>query len=109
MRLIDADALIMHLNDWALSVSGNDTEYEDVQAFIKCVAEWPSANQWIRCDIRLPDIAYIPYLIAYEVDCKTDVSKSYWYGSKLGWSDEGKHHKVLAWRWLPKYEDTDND
>ena len=44
MRLIDADALIMHLNDWALSVSGNDTEYEDVQAFIKCVAEWPSAQ-----------------------------------------------------------------
>ena len=42
--LISRNALIMHLNDWALSVSDNDKEYEDVQAFIKCVAEWPSAQ-----------------------------------------------------------------
>ncbi len=53
--LINRNALILYLNDWALSVSGNDKEYEDVQAFIKCVEEWPLVNQWIKCSDRLPD------------------------------------------------------
>lgn len=43
MRLIDADKLVMHLADFALSMSGK-TEYFTIQQCIKAVEEQPTVD-----------------------------------------------------------------
>ncbi|MCD7819871.1 MAG: DUF551 domain-containing protein, partial [Lachnospiraceae bacterium] len=78
-KYIDADALIMHLSDYALTESPNDTDsmkdrlihetaYNAINECIKAVKEMPAADvepvrRWIPCSGRLPEISC--YVLAY--------------------------------------------
>lgn len=55
-RLIDADALIKILKEWAdtNAMRGYDTAYDVVQDCISTVENQPTVTDWIPCSERLP-------------------------------------------------------
>lgn len=114
MRLIDADALMLHLADYELQESpcwganghGNETAYLTIKECEKAVEEQPTIDadrpqEWIPCSERLP--ARQGYYICTCKDgsraLKTTTIK--WSN---GWQLSGSraYWKVIAWMPLPE-------
>mgnify|MGYP004666864935 CR=1 FL=1 len=94
MRLIDADKLLAHLNDCALSASlGSGSlkdqmiarvEYDAIQNCMKAVEEQPDvgAERWIPVDERIPETSGT-YIVCCKEQDLTHVTFAKFY-KKLG-------------------------
>lgn len=122
MRLIDADKLLAHLNDCALSASpggGNlkdqmiaMVEYDTIQGCITAVEEQPDVGteQWISVGERTPETSGT-YIVCCKEQDLTHVTFAKFY-KKLGyWDLKGARTfwKVTHWMPLPEPPDRSTD
>ena len=67
MRLIDADAMIMRLSDWALGASPNESdrgetralrqrEYDTIEHCVGVIVSSPTVDGWISVKDKLPEM-----------------------------------------------------
>ncbi len=119
MRLIDADKLLIHLNDYTLSASPDSgslkdqmiarVEYDTIQGCITAVEEQPDVGveRWISVDERTPETSDTYIVCCKEQDLK-HVTFAKFY-KKLGyWELKGSRTfwKVTHWMRLPEPPDT---
>lgn len=91
MRLIDADALIMRLSDWALGASPNESdrgetralrqrEYDTIEHCVGVIVSSPTVDGWISVKDKMPML----------VETVLFTGKRYdggWFGAKRGFFD----------------------
>lgn len=71
--------------------------YIDPMSIIQTISDLPSAQQWIPCSERLPEVEGL-YLVTVKNDHKRIYSKTAWY-SKTGWF---ARQDVTHWMPLPE-------
>lgn len=97
MRLIDADALLKHLNDMYLGASPSDTDDEKtakerraiclgIDDCIGAVKDFPIANGWISVKDRLPDAAGYECLVCA---VNENFNQTHVFTAHTGYGDPG--------------------
>lgn len=116
MRLIDANKLMLHLNDYALTVAGkNFIEYETVLSIMDYIEGLMTKDWWILCSDKLPPDGE-EVLVTRLFTGSDDVSlKPNWYVEVATYCSDfdewesdsdylkfGKHLDPIAWMPLPQ-------